>query len=113
MENWNPDDHSLSEREDLLFTLVTGRSGTGKLPGQKSCPVRFDLSTKGGRSRMRIQESRVYWQTSGYDYPWIYSKGGFPVQEVLNAGFQPDLSWEGDGSCLSRRFMILREIAWF
>ncbi len=99
MANWNPDanlEEGAWDAQRLPVTAVCGRSGTGKYMGSNL--VLFDARYAERSSVGEASQREGVLVQSGYNFPWIYQEGGFPVDAVKGEGFAPFLVDE-EGSC--------------
>jgi hypothetical protein len=101
LENWNPDwqggGGAARKSGDVMLTITSGRSGTGSYMGDNL--LLFDPRYAGRSGAGAAERSNGLIIRSGYDHPWIYQPGDFPVAEVKEAGYRPVLPAPSGPTC--------------
>ncbi|GEM_PF-333715 len=128
IENWSPSLMMPPFAEDALFGVTSGRAGgigklgageNGAAAAQSLYAAAFGADVSRGREWVlfdprfaaRARAGGAAWSESpavqaGYDYPWMKSPDGFPIEAVRKADFVPFGPAPGeDGRPLCRAFL--------
>jgi len=97
IENWYTGWDRAAGVKPPLLTVGSGRSGLGNYQGNNL--LLFDAHY-GARSQLpEAQRAQGVLARSGYDFPWTYTEGGFPLDAVQQAGHEPVFPDEEQSRC--------------
>ena len=89
-ELWNPDAPDMTsntKNNDVLMTVVSGRSGKGAYEGRNL--VLFDHWFADHAKLPADKRAETVIAASGYDHDWMWAMGGMTKENIAKAGYTP------------------------